>query len=375
MNSIDLYKLKNNTKCLFLSDDVIQEITDSFSKSNIKTVKCVKKQINMIKSNKIQAKKDLNENKIIMIMNKISNNNINELLIDYIHNILIENEDNYNSIINEIFNKMIKDIKFIDNYIHFTIKIFTIEKHRLNLLPNRFIELINEFMKSEEEAERAGCFEIIKKLQKYNFFNNIDFISDKLLEECLKTDLKYIDIYNWFNNQSINKYKDQIIRIINRCKELSLNREKILIESLIENKDLTSESLLPEVDDDINQKLFLTSVENIIEEYKYIKSSDEIIEFINTDCKNINEKNILCKELINHFIDEITICLELFEVLIRKKVLFKSNISKGLILFLNENDSISNSKIITILNFLKNNNITKNIEYLFKKYKIKLFYD
>lgn len=308
-------------------------------------------------------------------MNKISNNNINELLIDYIHNILIENEDNYNSIINEIFNKMIKDIKFIDNYIHFTIKIFTIEKHRLNLLPNRFIELINEFMKSEEEAERAGCFEIIKKLQKYNFFNNIDFISDKLLEECLKTDLKYIDIYNWFNNQSINKYKDQIIRIINRCKELSLNREKILIESLIENKDLTSESLLPEVDDDINQKLFLTSVENIIEEYKYIKSSDEIIEFINTDCKNINEKNILCKELINHFIDEITICLELFEVLIRKKVLFKSNISKGLILFLNENDSISNSKIITILNFLKNNNITKNIEYLFKKYKIKLFYD
>lgn len=375
MNSIELYKLKNNTKCLFLSDDIIQEITDSFSKSNIKTVKCPKKQVNMIKSNKIQAKKDLNENKIIMIMNKISNNNINELLIEYIHNILIENEDNYNIIINEIFNKMIKDIKFIDNYIQFTMKIFIIEKHRLNLLPNKFIELINEYMKSEEEAERAACFDIIKKIQKYNFFNNIDFISDKLLDDCLKTDLKYIDIYNWFNNNLQEKYKDQIIKVINRCKELNLNREKILIESLIENKEYNSDTIASEINNDVNQELFLTSVENIIEEYKYLKSSDEIIEFINVDCKNINEKNIFCKELINNFINDITVCLDLFELLIKKKVLFKSNISKGLLLFLNDNESINNSKIITILNFLKNHNITKNIEHLFKKYKIKLFYD
>ncbi len=369
MNSIDLYKLKNNTKCLFLSDDIIQEITNSFSKSNIKIVKCQKKQVNIIKSNKIQAKKDLNENKIIMIMNKISNNNINELLIEYIHNILIENEESYNIIINEIFNKMIKDIKFIDNYILFAIKIFIIEKHRLNLLPNKFIELIKQFMDSEDELERSSCYEIIKKIQKYNFFNDIEFISNKLLSNTSN----YIDIYNWFNGQNINKYKDQINIIINKCSELNLNREKILIESLIDKKDELNVPLSSEIINNNNQ--FITAVDNIIEEYEYIKSSDEIIEFINNDCKNITEKNLLCKKLINHFINDINICLELFELLIKKKVLFKSNISKGLILFLNENENINSKIIITILNFLKNNNITKNIEHLFKKYKIKIFYD
>jgi hypothetical protein len=209
-------------------------------------------------------------------------------------------------------------------------------------------------------------------MQKFNFFNDIEFISKKLLNN----NMNYIDIYNWFNGyeyKNIDNYKDQIITIINKCSELNLNREKILIENLIEKKNDVVATVSTESTDDINQ--FIVSVDNIIEEYEYIKSSDEIIEFINTDCKNINEKNLLCKRLITHFINDITVCLDLFELLIRKKVLFKSNISKGLILFLNENEGINSKIIITILNFLKNNNITKNIEHLFKKYKIKLFYD
>ena len=31
--------------------------------------------------------------------------------------------------------------------------------------------------------------------------------------------------------------------------------------------------------------------------------------------------------------------------------------------------------IVNILKFLKNNNITKNIEHIFKKYRVKIFYD
>ena len=51
-----------------------------------------------MKTNKIQAKKDLNENKIIMIMNKISDNNINELIGEYLMNILMDTEEKYNAI-------------------------------------------------------------------------------------------------------------------------------------------------------------------------------------------------------------------------------------------------------------------------------------
>jgi hypothetical protein len=113
MNSVDLYKLKNDIKCVILSENIISNILDSFSKSNIKVMKCSKKQVSAIKTNKVQAKKDLNENKIIMIMNKISDNNINDLIGEYLSNILVDTEEKYNVIMTEIFNKMVKDINLL----------------------------------------------------------------------------------------------------------------------------------------------------------------------------------------------------------------------------------------------------------------------
>ena len=52
-----------------------------------------------------------------MIMNKISDNNINELVGEYIMNILMDTEEKYNAIMTEMFHKMIKEPKFIENYI------------------------------------------------------------------------------------------------------------------------------------------------------------------------------------------------------------------------------------------------------------------
>jgi hypothetical protein len=372
MDSTCLYKLKNDTKCVFLSENIIGEILDSFSKSNIKTIKCVKKPVNVMKSNKIQVKKDLIENKIIMIMNKISDNNINELIADYLCNLQIETEEKYNIILEEIFNKMIKDIKFIDNYIKFSIKIFIIEKKRLNLFPEHFIELIkNNLMSNKNEQERAGCFEIIKLLNKYEFFN-INILHS-ISNFVLNKDYNYIDVYYWFNNNiNINiEYKNKILEISNKCTD---NREKILIESLVTNNNKNEDIEIEEI---IDNDSFITSVVNIIEEYDFLKSIDEVIEFIKTDCENINQKNSFCKEVISFYIDkEINDGLNLMDTLIKKKVLYKSNISKSLVMFLNANhDDTYKNKIIDILKFLKNNNITKNIEYLFKKYKVKIFYE
>ena len=67
--------------------------------------------------------------------------------------------------------------------------------------------------------------------------------------------------------------------------------------------------------------------------------------------------------------------LSLMDILIKNKILFRSNISKGLILFLDEYNTTEPKYIINILKYLKNNNITKNIEHVFKKYKVKLYYD
>jgi hypothetical protein len=43
MNSVDLYRLKNDIKCVILSENIISGILEIFSKSNIKIIKCVKK--------------------------------------------------------------------------------------------------------------------------------------------------------------------------------------------------------------------------------------------------------------------------------------------------------------------------------------------
>jgi hypothetical protein len=377
MNSVDLYKLKNDTKCVFLSENIISTILDSFSKSNIKVIKCAKKQVSAIKTNKVQAKKDLNENKIIMIMNKISDNNINELIKDYLSNILVDTEEKYNVIMTEIFNKMIKDIKFAENYIKFALKVFIIEKKRLNLYPEEFIILLKTTINmNNNENERAACYNVIKLLVKYSFFNEniIKFISDNVLS--IKDKSKYIDCYNWFNgvnNKIIDNYKTDILNIANKCNIENMNREKILIESLIDLKKQEEVNINIELD---TENTFTISIVNIIEEYQFIKSIDEVIEFIKIDCIDINNKNLFCREVIDLYSsNNIHDGIDLIDNLIKKKILFKSNISKGLVMYLNKHDTVETKNIIEILKYLKNNNITKNIEYLFKKFKVKLFYD
>jgi hypothetical protein len=369
MNSVELYKYKNDTKCMILNDTIVSGILDLFSKSNIKIVRGPKKQINVMKTNKIQAKKELDENKLIMIMNKISDNNINELIGEYIGNILVDTLEKYEMIQFEILQKMIKDIKFINNYIQFTLKIFIIEKQRLNILPIFFIDNLKETIESSnDEMERNACFQIIKCFHNNNFFNEnvILYMSNKILNSD-----NIIDIYNWFNGLNIDKYKNNILDVINKCDKLNLNREKILLESLI---DKNIKVIIPTINNIKNEDIFITSINNILDEYLFIKSTDEIIEFIKTECVNINEKNILCREILYQYtITEDNDLFKLLENLVKHKVLFKSNISKGLLLLLNNN--IQSKYIIDILKFLKNNNITKNIENLFKKYKVKLYYD
>lgn len=51
--------------------------------------------------------------------------------------------------------------------------------------------------------------------------------------------------------------------------------------------------------------------------------------------------------------------------------------SKGLLLYFENNLNLStlNLNIIKLLKYLKSLNITKNIEHIYKKYKIKINYD
>ena len=402
MNSIDLLKLKNDTKCVLLNETIVSTILGFFNQSNIKTFKISKKQVNILKNNKIQGKKDLNENKIIMIMNKISHNNINELVKEYLSTITITTVEEYNVIQQEILCKLVKDITFIDNYIPFIIKIFSIEKHRLSLEPIYFISTLNKIIIDNYSSDtsdiletyRVAYLQVIKKLISFNFFTSslYDYISKLILSK----NIYKIDVYHWFNNinqsllhkELLNKYNSEIRDTINYCNKNNLKREELMIDSLFENCKLT---VVPEehssfkvpIDIPIQKKEnkaeeFIISVNNIIEEYLYLEYIDEVNNFINNSCKELSEKNIFCQELLKYYFTEsgkrISI-LNLYDNLIKKKIIYKSNLSKGLLLYLENNSISKQDNIEGFLKFLKANNITKNIEHVFKKYHIKINYE
>jgi hypothetical protein len=129
-------------------------------------------------------------------------------------------------------------------------------------------------------------------------------------------------------------------------------RETLMLESLCQAQDLTTKIESIEVDSvkpANSLEEFNIYIENIIEEYMYIGSTEEIINFITNECKDLENKNIFCKELITQFFNndkKSKLICDLFYELINKKILFKSNISRGLILFL---ESTPNNKIVTSL--------------------------
>ena len=436
MNSIDLLTLKNDPKCAILEEDIISDIVSSFNQSNIKTFKVSKKQVNILKNNKIQIKKDLNENKLVMVMNKLSHNNINELVKEYLSTITISNEDEYYILQNQILEKMIKDITFIDNYIPFVIKIFSIEKYKLSLEPLLFISniynIVNHlYYKSENttnieitdsENYRSSILMLIKKLIVFNFFNDnmYDYISEILLNQTYYK----VDIYYWFDkisNKVLIKYNNDIIENINYCNLNNLKRDALMIESIVQNnkemsvhtnvsipknntitnkaitnKTITNNTITNNtitnntiITKPINKtiinktdEIFTISCQNIIEEYLYLEIIEEVQLFINTECNNKEydntfQKSIFCKELLKYYFtnpEKRISILKLYDILIKKKYIFKSNISKGLLIYLEANNINKNDNIESFLKFLKNNNITKNIEHVFKKYKNKIEY-
>ena len=402
MKSNDLILFKNDITCLNLDEIIIQDIFDSFNQSNIKTNKIVKKQVNILKNNKIQVKKDLIENKLINIMNKVSFNNINELIKEYLNTINIITNEEYIIIQQEILSKIIKDIKFINNMIPFIIKLFSIEKYRLNIIPSHFMISIYNILLSnynnvnDDETYRISCLTLIKKLIEFNFFTKDMYL---YISNLLLDNKNYkVDIYYWFNDSmiNINTYHDKLMENIIYCRENDMKREELMIESLLVNTLLVNTipiNTLPINTLPINTLLVNNNIQlsgntcevkedsriiiinNIIEEYLYLGIVNEVEQFINSELKSIDCKNIFCKELLNTYLtldlEKRKSVLKLYEELIKNKVIVKSNISKGLLLYLDTNRGVNNI-IEGFLKFLKNNNITKNIEHIFKKYKIKI---
>lgn len=410
MNINDFISLKNNKECQVLDNNIICtlnklfEDTDYNKKSFNKKQYTLKKPNNILKNIKLQNKKDTITNKINLILNKLSEENINALIIEFIENINRVEHNEFNEILKAFYLKMIYEINFIKIYLlffkHIAYIYQNIQKYNImyfiSLVETKFkldytdynIDIENEFSflkEIEGETYRNNNLTII-----YNMCN-MNLLSDKLLTECDNVVIgqsKYLpDIYYWINIRNL-PITDNIKLMINKHLTNNLNnsRDTILLNSIIDNKNITETKNKSNIDltsKTVNKPIIKTDtfsleVDNILEEYLLVKSLDDVNYFIETKCIDAIIKNKFCEIFFEKYFtfsdEKIVELIELMKQLIKQQKLFKSNLSRGLLL-INNNWNKNQLKYIkpkermkNILNILKNIGITKGLELLIKNF-------
>jgi len=378
-----------------------------------KNIKKTPEKNNTMKKPSIQMLKDRIDNKVNLILNKLSEMNFDNLLIEFVENINKITENDFNIIQQTFYVKMQSEINFVKIYLDF-FKIITslyrdTNKYNINffykIVETKFlhdyynVELTEDFAflsEFDEESRRINNHTIIKSMVNNKFFK--PEILDKLDTMMLEQSCHIADIYYWFQNNIITEnIKQSIISKINNT--VLPTREKVLLENLVNHKQKVLVNEKPQPvnnivnDDDFKEIVHRKGykkvekidtlhleIENIIEEYLAIDSCEDIILFIDEKCKDAISKNKFCQYTFNKYFDSSQETgkqiLELFKLLIKKQVLFKSNLSRGLLLLYSKWDEVMldynnpNVKLKELLIYLKNIGITKNLESLLKLHKI-----
>ena len=378
---------KNHEESQNLNSDVIECILNYFTSNNKYKYKNQQKKIgNILKNPKLKIMKDKISNKINLILNKISENNIENLVIEFIENIRINNIEEYNDFLKIFYNKILSEINFLKFYLKFFIIIgevylsvydFSLE-YFYKLIENKFnfdyYNILDEeydFLRElNDESRRLNNLTIIQEMYKLNFFKE-NFL--KVIEELLLKQSNHIgDLYFWFkNNELTNDNKIKIKGLIDDNIQL---RNKILLENLINNDtpklEIISSNIINKKNQDNNTNIEL---ENMFEEYLFIDNYESLEEYIHINCKDALGKNKFCEFIILKYFnldkEDSNKIFFLLKALVKKKILFKSNLSRGLLNICNKGNT---AKIKSLLIFLKSMGITNGLENLMNKYNIEI---
>lgn len=404
INTFLSYKTKEETQ--ELDSKTIEFLHSLFGSSDKNKNKDKKiKKVNILKNHKIQNSKDSINNKVNLILNKLSESNVDNLIVEFLDNINQVDEEQFNEIQKTFYLKMIAEINFIKIYLYF-LKIISILYNKVqNYNLSFFISIIeSKFKLDYNNIELNEQFQFIKELnEEQKRVNNLiiikhmidsQLLSKELINDCTDIILaqnNYLpDVYHWFNclNRKVTVLEKEKIKVLLDSDNIS-QREYVLLENLMNDKK--EEKVVHNVISNNNNTIIksdtlLLEIENIIEEFLMIKSLDDVKHFLGTRCTDAISKNKFCEFVINkYFCSNKNVGLELLDLcfnLTKDQSLFKSNISRGLIL-INNNCYASlkdksnqytkgKEKMISLLNYLKKVGITKSIEFIFDNYKITL---
>jgi hypothetical protein len=418
-NILDINKLlsyKNNPELQNLEAEILEKLNELFGGDKIrKNKKNIKKQQTpILKNQKIQNKKDNIGNRVNLILNKLSESNIDSLIMEFVENINQVDEETFEEVQKTIYLKILSEINFVKVYLQF-IKILSFVYMKVQSFNiSYFYSLVEaKFLLdyTEWDIEPNSKYEFIRNLEgETKRINNLilikNMVENRMLSESvylvcdnqiLNQSVFLPDIFYWFNskNRELNDQEKDLVR--NLLKKNGIGqREIVLLESIL-NRKISKMVQSSEIKSELNQPnqtpkpvskesermktdTLKIECENIIEEYLLIKSIDEVSYFIENRCPDAISKNRFCESLIDKYFglskEKANEMIELMKVLTKNQTLFKSNLSRGLLLIYGnwKERSLDYSKPLEkmklILSTLKNWGITKGIEYLLEHYKI-----
>jgi len=321
----------------------------------------------ILKNPKLQNKKDNIENKVNLILNKLSENNIDNLLIEFINNIGQLSSEEYNVVQKTFYMKILSEINFVKIYLKFFNSINYIYNKVQNHNMELFISLIEtkfyyDYTDLKLSDEYSFLSEMNTEVLRINNqtiirnFNILNVLNDDILDECkdiLFKQTKYLaDIYYWF--QSDNNLSDSDIKNINTIlmNDKIQTRDRILLESLCKNNNKKEEQKTETKRVDVIKDVLLLEITNIIEEFLLVNELDDVIYFIEKKCTDALSKNKFCYNLIDIYAtnneDKL---LDLLKKLYNSEVINKNNINNGIILY-KKKINYNESKIINIKNIM-----------------------
>ena len=270
--------------------NIIFSYKTKYTKLDNKILKKIKKQLNS--SNiyyKYKKPKNtyIKTNNINILLNKICISNIDNILIDFFNNIKIT-ENNINNFIKIIYNKILNEKSFIKTNSIFLIKFFNILYNNFSIdFTNIIINYINENFNNNylnyDENKKENFLNFIKELVENNMLTKS--IYHDMITYLLNKKL-YIDIYYLLKNTSIiKKYNDIIDNIIN-------NNNNIRLQTLFKSLNIKKKSKKKSVKKKISKKInYDLEIENIIEEYLFLKDINEIKLYLKEN--NNNKTNFI----------------------------------------------------------------------------------
>lgn len=377
----NMYDLKE--KFTDLSQELIAKLSKSFDMSLKPAKKIIKK--TMIKSHIMNQKKSQVDSKVNLILNKLSDANIEALTIEFVENINQITYEEYEIVMKTFYIKMLNEISFVKIYLKFLKIIMKLYNKVFSYSPQYFIDMVETKIKldyTDYDLDITSKYNFVKELEGETIrTNNLIILKGLVTENILSQELLNIassiilnqsiflaDIYNWFNlYRALNNNERDILK--KHLQKVNIApRDKILLENLLSSK---VEEVKPEEKVVVNNTTdkFKLEIMNILEEYELMENYEDVEEFVKTRCLDMISKNKFGDCLVSkYFTSSNEKYLDCFMELVKSQTLYKTSIAKGITNYININEKFSKELLKNILQSCKKVDIMKGLENLYSKY-------